>query len=61
MVSNSHDPELILSSGRTLMIMQSGIRDGQEDFAHGYGGQNVCNIFEEEGITDLFPALFPKK
>lgn len=43
------------------MIMQSGIRDGQEDFAHGYGGQEVCDILEQEGITALFPALFPKK
>lgn len=43
------------------MIMQSGIRDAQEDFATGYGGQQVCDILESEGITALFPALFPKK
>lgn len=43
------------------MCMKSGNIDVQEDFAHGYGGQKVCDIFEQEGITALFPALFPKK
>ena len=43
------------------MIMQSGIIDAKEDFVDGYGGQKVCDIFEQEGITALFPALFPKK
>jgi len=52
---------LIWCVGRTLFVMRSGIRDAQEDFATGYGGQQVCDLFEEEGITELFPALFPKK
>ena len=48
-------------AGRSLMIMKSGIIDIEEDFATGYGGQKVCETFEKEGITDLFPSLFPKK
>ena len=41
--------------------MPSGVIDIEEDFDTGYGGQNVCDVFQKEGITDLFPALFPKK
>ena len=48
-------------AGRTLAIMPSGIIDLEEDFAHGYGGQKTCDTLEKEGITALFPALFPKE
>lgn len=43
------------------MIMRSGIVDIEEDYATGYGGQKVCDTFKQEGITDLFPELFPKE
>jgi hypothetical protein len=41
--------------------MPSGVIDIEEDFDTGYGGKKICDVFEKEGITDLFPALFPKK
>ena len=52
--------KLILLSGRSCAIMPSGVIDLEEDFATGYGGQKTCEVLENEGITALFPALFPK-
>lgn len=39
--------------------MPSGVIDAEEDFVTGYGGDKVCKVLKDEGITALFPALFP--
>jgi hypothetical protein len=41
--------------------MPSGVIDLEEDFDSGYGGKKLCDTLEQEGITALFPALFPGK
>ena len=40
--------------------MPSGVIDLEEDYKTGYGGQKSCDVLRDEGITALFPALFPQ-
>lgn len=52
---------LTVHAGRSFLIMPSGTIDAEEDYEHGYGGEKLVKLLQDEGIAALFPGVIPTK